>query len=286
MFTAVNWKKQQWTIFLSMQDLRGISKMDAVALFLQFIPLEGEVHDFFQPVTRQILNLLRGRDCLPSDYHTNHTSAKPIYLLLANSETSEEPFEDQEVSWKQPSQLLVVKDKFSFIRENIQQALLTRSLDLLYLNPSVLPFINPTLQHQLGLRDINLQHLKEVAETAIDIYTNSRKDDVIVSNSDSEEESVSDAKQSKPLNKKDKQNARNVFIKWVANWLACVHLVIEDANDISTVTAIDSLKKLKIIPLLDGSLSSTDDMALFFPPESQKGEHYIGCPYYNYRIHL
>ena len=240
--------------------------MDAVSLFLQFIPLEGELHDFFQPVTRQILNLLRGKDCLPSDPHSH--SIKPTSLLSANPELDDT---SATISWRQPSQLLIVKEKFSFIRDNIQQALLSQSLNLLYLSSSVLPYINPTLQYQLGIADLSLQHLKEVAETALDIFSKAKQDseDFLALSSNSEEEEFADSDDSEYVPIK---TIHQKFVKWVANWLACVHLIIEDTNDVSVVTAIESLKKLKILPLLNGSLVSSEDSALFFPPDFNKGE--------------
>ena len=244
--------------------------MDAVSLFLQFIPLEGELHDFFQPVTRQILNLLRGKDCLPSDPHSH--SIKPSSLLSANSEVENS---SATISWRQPSQLLIIKEKFSFIRDNIQQALLSQSLNLLYLNSSVLPYINPTLQYQLGIVDLSLQHLKEVAETALDIFSKAKQDseDFLALSRDSEEEEFADSDDSDyTIPTKTRLTLHQRFVKWVANWLACVHLIIEDTNDVSVVTAIESLKKLKILPLVNGSLVSTEDSALFFPPDFNKGE--------------
>ena len=238
--------------------------MDAVSLFLQFIPLEGELHDFFQPVTRQILNLLRGKDCLPSEPHSH--SIKPTSLLSANSEVDDT---SATISWRQPSQLLIVKEKFSFIRENIQQALLSQSLNLLYLNSSILPYINPTLQYQLGITDLSLHHLKEVAETALGIYSEAQQDseDFLTFSRHSEEEFAGCDNSDYAPNKTKHRR----FVKWVANWLACVHFIIEDTNDVSVVMAIESLKKLKILPLLNGSLVSTEDSALFFPPDFNKG---------------
>ena len=54
-------------VLLLSQELPDVSPMQAVAFFLQFVPLEGELHDFFRPVSSQILHLLKGKQCLPTE---------------------------------------------------------------------------------------------------------------------------------------------------------------------------------------------------------------------------
>ena len=250
--------------------------MEAVALFLQFIPLEGELHDFFHPISRQILNLLRGTDCLPTDPVPTSTQPQSHLALFASSELEDSPIQ---ISWKQPSQLLFVKDKFSFIRENIPQELLSTSLNLFYLNSSVLPFVNPSLQNQLGIGDITLQHLTEVAQAALRLYFKGIQENVGSSSGNPDYEDYSDSDDSTDTSdvqeclpmQWDSKDFRNVFVKWIANWLACVHLIIEDTNDVSTAASIETLKKLPILPLADGTLDSTETTSLFFPPEFNKG---------------
>jgi len=44
---------------------------------------------------------------------------------------------------------------------------------------------------------------------------------------------------------------------------------MEDGSDMGT---LDKLRQLPLIPLEDGTLVSTIDSALFFPPESSTGE--------------
>lgn len=250
--------------------------MEAVALFLQFIPLEGELHDFFHPISRQILNLLRGKDCLPTDPVPTSTQPQSHLPLFALSHLEDSP---TQISWKQPSQLLFVKDKFSFIRENIPQQLLSTSLNLFYLNSYVLPFVNPSLQHQLGIGDITIQHLTEVAQTALRLYFKGNQDDVgsSIGNLDYDDYTdtddstdTSDAQECLPM-QWSSIGSHEIFVKWIANWLACVHLIIEDTNDVSTATSIETLKKLAILPLADGTLDSTETTSLFFPPEFNKG---------------
>ena len=40
--------------------------MEAVSAFLQFVPMEDEILDFFKPVASQILNKLKARPCIPT----------------------------------------------------------------------------------------------------------------------------------------------------------------------------------------------------------------------------
>ena len=58
------------------------------------------------------------------------------------------------------------------------------------------------------------------------------------------------------------------LLSWIANWLACVHIVMEENSDMG---ALEKLKQLALLPLEDGTLASTTESALFFPPESSAG---------------
>lgn len=40
--------------------------MNAVCTFLQFVPMEDEVLDFFKPVAADILRKLKGKPCIPT----------------------------------------------------------------------------------------------------------------------------------------------------------------------------------------------------------------------------
>ena len=40
--------------------------MEAVTAFLQFVPMEDEILDFFKPVASQILSKLKARPCIPT----------------------------------------------------------------------------------------------------------------------------------------------------------------------------------------------------------------------------
>ena len=245
--------------------------MQAVAQFLQFVPLEGELHDFFQPVTSQILNRIKGTNCLPSDPLSLDSPSTQYSFIDLVTPASEQSVSSDQIMWKQPSQLLFVKEKFGFIREHISQALLTVSLKLSYLNSSLLPFINSALQYQLGMRSITVDHLVEIAQVVIKLYkepvTYNRKNDS--SDSDSDSEASSDDETLAQMSKRPK-NFRKALVRWIANWLACVHMVIEDSNDMCTET-IDKLKKYAVLPLEDGTMATTSEASLFFPPDSSTG---------------
>ena len=241
-----------------------MSMMRAVAQFLQFVPLEGELHDFFQPVTSQILNLIRGTDCLPSDPTSSslqRSGTMPTFTELVTP-ISEQSFAKEVVRWKQPSKLLFVKEKFTFIRTHVSQALVMTSLNLSYLNSSLLPYINPSLQYQLGINSITIDHLIEAAQTVMKLYTEIPI--IIGETSDSDESSDIEEETNLP------RKSREMYVCWTANWLACVHIVMEDTNDISTDT-IDKLKKFTVLPLEDGTMSSTSAQSIFFPPDETSG---------------
>jgi len=43
-----------------------LTDVDALFRFVQFIPLEDEILDFFRPVAAHIMQQLRAKPCLPS----------------------------------------------------------------------------------------------------------------------------------------------------------------------------------------------------------------------------
>lgn len=246
------------------QELPGVSPMQAVAFFLQFVPLEGELHDFFRPVTSQILHLLKGKPCLPTEPVADKTQGSLLSLITPASDCAREGLP----LWKQPSQLLFVRN--DFIRRNIPQALLTSALHLSYLHSSLLPAVNPSLQLQLGIHSMSVDHLVEVAQTVLqaveynDSSSNSEDDSSDLDDSSDTESSHGNFHRSSSHATKGKN-----LLNWIANWLACVHIVMEDGSDMG---ALDKLRQLPLIPLEDGTLVSTTDSALFFPPESSTGE--------------
>ena len=186
--------------------------------------------------------------------------------------TSEQGFSHDHVVWKQPSQLLFVKEKFKFIREHISQALLMTSLSLSYLNSSLLPFVNPALQYQLGMGSITVDHLVEIAQAVIKLYNEpASRSNNFSDSADSDSEESSDEEILAQIIKVPK-HTRKALVQWIANWLACVHMVMEDSNDMGAET-IDKVKKFAILPLEDGTMATTSEENLFFPPDDNTGMH-------------
>ena len=222
----------------------------AVALFLQFVPLEGEIHDFFRPISSQILSLLRRTSCLPSEVSPDSA------LTVA--------------AFKQPSQLLFVRNPF--IRQHIPQTSLESSLQLSYLDSVVLTSVNNALQQQLGLSGITIEHLISIAQDTLREYSSRPKFKYTTSDSasfyqlDSDEDS--DSSDEETLTARDLSPCEGL-VPWITSWLACVHIVMEDAT--MTPSTIAKLKQLKIIPLSDGTLASIEGGSLFFPTDSERG---------------
>ncbi|XP_059892948.1 uncharacterized protein wu:fj29h11 isoform X3 [Gadus macrocephalus] len=109
-------------------DHPEFSGMKGLVHFLQFVPLPDEVLDFFKPVARQIIQLLKGQAFLPT----------------LNSE--------REVEYKLPSQVAVCQD--SVIRNVIGREELDRHLSLAYLHPSLQPLPPLSLLTHLGVRHL------------------------------------------------------------------------------------------------------------------------------------
>ena len=229
-----------------------------MALFFQFVPLEGELLDFFQPLTSQILNLLRGTNCLPTDPLRLRADITPTFDTLVSP--SSLLLLDNDLVWKQPSQMLFVRDVF--VREHISQVLLEKALDLSYLHPSLLPHLNISLQSQLDIRCLTIDHLKEIADIVIQCYN----DKPVL---DTTEDFVYDEDDTLA------ESSRDLFVKWIANWLACVHIVMEEAVGSGRPQAlmVGVLKDLAILPLEDGRFLAPAAGGVFFPPDYQGSMH-------------
>ena len=225
----------------SLQKLPGVTEKQAVSLFLQFIPLEGEIHNFFKPVSSHILSYLNRAKCLPS---------QPL--------TSDVSISNAPCNWKRPSQLLFVRN--AFIRQHIPQSKLESSLQLSYLDTDVLMTVNPALQLQLGMGGMTIKHLLSIVEDTLKEFVTQ---DFIGCDSD-EDEFVERSSYN--------FSSREDFVQWIASWLACVHIVMEESNDLTSATR-DKLKQLQIIPLSDGKLGAICEGSLFFPTDSEKGDN-------------
>ena len=242
-----------------------------MALFLQFIPLEGELLDFFQPLTAQILNLLRGTNCLPIDpLHLEKDSRATFQLLVTPASKLDL---NEEVHWTQPSQILFVQHEF--IREHVSQILLTEALNLSYLHSSLLPCVNPSLQSQLNIRCITIDHLKAVAEVIIQRFHLSKKEDLNDDYDFSDDDSDSfDYEPSFAPSKSKGQMPWSLFVKWITNWLACVHMIMEDSREIQSLL-VDKLKDLPILPLENKTFATAAESGIFFPPDHAKGVSFV-----------
>ena len=51
---------------LLLQSQEDLTDIEALLRFIQFIPLEDEILDFFRPVAAQIMQQLRAKPCLPT----------------------------------------------------------------------------------------------------------------------------------------------------------------------------------------------------------------------------
>ncbi|XP_077085850.1 uncharacterized protein LOC143737933 [Siphateles boraxobius] len=102
------------------------SGLGGLCYFLQFIPQPSEILDFFNPVANQIIQLLKGKPCLPAQ--EDH---------------------DGGVQFKQPSQLAVCQDRL--IQEVIGGEDLCRSLSLSYLHPALQSRLSSSLLTALGV---------------------------------------------------------------------------------------------------------------------------------------
>ena len=172
--------------------------------------------------------------------------------------------EERTVFWKQPSCLLLVQH--DLIRQYIPQSLLTASLQLYYLNSNLVKYISSDLRSQLSIGSITIDHLIAVAEYALKSYEHHKASNfcklavnvsqMSLEDDDSDEDTVPDP--------------QDCFILWVAYWLACVHTILKDSRDITSLV-LSKLKKLPIIPLSNGNIVSIDGGAVFFPPDSDKG---------------
>ena len=249
-------------MFYYSQALPDLSEIEAMSLILQFIPLEGEVHDFFQPVTGEILRLFKGKECLPTDPTTSHkTSPTNTMRYIVNIFRQTSTKDDTDIQWKQPSQLLSVH--LDIIREYIPQSLLTSALNLYYLNGILSSTLSRDLCSQLNIGVISIDHLLAVAEYALKEYQSERGrtlQDLFLEESLMEDDDE----------ELDENDLSKYFVKWIAHWLACVHSLMEDTRDFTTNT-LSKLKRLPIIPLSNGDMVSIESGPIFFPPDSDTG---------------
>ncbi|KAJ8413728.1 hypothetical protein AAFF_G00082350 [Aldrovandia affinis] len=110
--------------------------------FLQFIPLPDEILDFFNPVAGQIIQLLKGKACLPTKER-----------------------EDGSVEYKLPSQIAVSHDPL--VQEVIGAEHLHRHLNLSYLHPALQSALPPSLELVEDDGTFSDSSLKKVAKLLV-----------------------------------------------------------------------------------------------------------------------
>lgn len=180
--------------------------------------------------------------------------------------------------WKQPSQCLYMQD--DFIHEYIPQVLLVEALNLHYLHPSVIHSLNSSLRSQLGIKSLSVDHLKEVARVLLCYFHNvkneegeEREDVIVISDSEDEDDYHSSKEPMDFQSQRCKEeSSRDLMVGWIARWLACVHIVVEESSALARTDLLDKIKDLRILPLEDGSFVSADEgSTIFFPPDNFKG---------------
>ncbi|XP_005090510.1 uncharacterized protein LOC101857532 isoform X2 [Aplysia californica] len=117
---------------------QDLSPVEALCLYLQFIPLEGEVMGFFTPVAPHILTLLKDKNCIP--------------VMGTDKKGS--------VQWKKPSQTIICQD--SLVREIVSPELLQHQLGLFYIHQDVLGALNEALTRALGVSSITVERLLHI----------------------------------------------------------------------------------------------------------------------------
>ncbi|XP_061196696.1 uncharacterized protein LOC133204972 [Saccostrea echinata] len=126
------------------------SNVEAVTSFLQFVPVEDEIIDFFRPVANQILQKLRAKQCVPT-----------------------QPNSKGKCSWKIPSQTVTVKDPL--VLEVVTPDLLKDTLNLFYLHRDVAAMLNSSLTLSLGIESLNTEHLLLIGKSLLQQWSASQE---------------------------------------------------------------------------------------------------------------
>ncbi|XP_062567288.1 uncharacterized protein LOC134229558 [Saccostrea cucullata] len=126
------------------------SNVEAVTSFLQFVPVEDEIIDFFRPVANQILQKLRAKQCVPT-----------------------QPNSKGKCSWKIPSQTVTVKDPL--VLEVVTPDLLKDTLNLFYLHRDVAAMLNSSLTLSLGIESLNTEHLLLIGKSMLQQWSASQE---------------------------------------------------------------------------------------------------------------
>nr|KAG5712633.1 hypothetical protein BaRGS_029688 [Batillaria attramentaria] len=146
---------EAFDIFRSHPEFSGLESLWA---YLQFVPLEDEILDFFKPVATQILQRLRAFHCIP----------------VATSATGKK----DAIEWKLPSQTVMVQD--SLLLEVISPELLQRHLGLHYLHRDAAAMLSPLLARSLGVETITSDHLVQIGRSLASSWGDHAGEDEVV----------------------------------------------------------------------------------------------------------
>lgn len=143
------------SIFRAHPEFSGLESLWA---YLQFVPLEDEILDFFKPVATQILQRLRASPCMP----------------IASGNTGKK----DATEWKLPSQTVMVHD--SLLLEVVSPELLQRHLGLHYLHREAVGMLSPLLARSLGVETITSEHLLQIGRSLASAWGEHAGEDEVV----------------------------------------------------------------------------------------------------------
>jgi hypothetical protein len=130
----------------------------------------------------------------------------------------------------------------------------------------MIPFINFSLQGQLGVQHMSIDHLKEVAEVALQHFQGQGSSKASVSDGDDSDTGSDFAEDSD----EGVMSPRELLVKWIANWLGCVHVLMEEGGVGGSglhSLMVNTLRDLPVLPLEDGSFVTAAQSGIFFPPD-------------------
>jgi len=65
-----------------LQTHKEFNTMEAVCVFLQFVPMEDEVLEFFRPVAADILKKLKAKSCVPTQPNSQGNNSTQVMTLI------------------------------------------------------------------------------------------------------------------------------------------------------------------------------------------------------------
>ncbi|KAL8608369.1 hypothetical protein ACOMHN_002602 [Nucella lapillus] len=146
---------ETFDIFRAHPEFEGFQSLWS---YLQFVPLEDEILDFFKPVATQILKKIRATPCMPT-------------ISGAAAKTGS-------VQWKLPSQTVMVQD--ALVHEVISPELLERHLGLYYVHREVASMLSSALTRSLGMESITSEHLIQVGRSLASAWGDNVGDEQVV----------------------------------------------------------------------------------------------------------